>query len=172
MKHQPIHALRSRETRRKVNIPVQMRAGGGWVHMNMLDVSSHGLSMQGSDPPPLGSYIEVRRGGHVLVARVVWRTAGRVGARTQDVVPVGAITGERDEGQAAARTSATQRGTECRTQARLPGAAEIHERSRQAGRSMEYSFLLVAIASAAVLCAGLVQTAIAEPLTIVTAALQ
>lgn len=50
MKHQPIHALRPREPRRKVRIPVRMRARGGWADIYMLDVSSRGRSMQGSDP--------------------------------------------------------------------------------------------------------------------------
>lgn len=172
MMHQPIHALRPREPRRKVRIPVRMRAGGSWADMCMLDISSRGLSMPGCNPPALGSYIEVRRGSHVIIAQVVWRSAGRVGARTQDPVPVEAFANTRANTGVVAPAKSMSFGPERRADVRLPTPAEMHERSRLIGRLIEFSFLLAATASLAILCGGVAMTAIAEPLTIVTTALR
>jgi hypothetical protein len=35
-----------------------------------------------------GTEVEIRRGDHVIIARVVWRDGGRAGLRSEDRVPV------------------------------------------------------------------------------------
>ena len=46
-------------------------------------------------PISRGTQVEIRRGGHTIVARVVWRDDGRAGLCSEDGVPVADIAGPR-----------------------------------------------------------------------------
>ncbi len=63
-----------------------MRVGASWSDTAILDLSSKGLLLHSPNAPPRGSYVEVRRGQHVIIARVVWTCGGHVGLRSQDNV--------------------------------------------------------------------------------------
>ena len=172
MIHHHNFALKPREARRKVRIPVRMRAGRGWADTCMLDVSSRGLSMQGDVAPPQGSYIEVRRGSHVIVARVVWTEDRRFGACTQDPIAVDAlVSGSETPGTSTGKDSAPT-AAERRAEPRALTPVEMHHKSRMAGRSLEFAFFLVAIGSSAVLGEGLVREFFARPIVAVSAALR
>ena len=171
MSHSPSHAQTPREPRQKVQIPVRIRIDNAWADMCLLDVSSRGLMIQGRIAPPRGAYVEVRRGRHVIVARVIWSKKHRFGVRTQDLVAAGVIAGERDTDPAGDAGQPTSQPAERRVHAREVASAEAHQRSRMMGRSIEFGFVLVAGSTLAMLCVSLASEAMLKPLSVVTAAL-
>jgi hypothetical protein len=55
-----------------------------------------GLHLQVSSPPEPGTYIELRRGSHVIVARVIWSREQECGARAQDLLHLDEIIQNRE----------------------------------------------------------------------------
>lgn len=149
--------MKTREQRRKVVVPARMQAGGRWSDACILNVSSRGLLLHSSSAPSAGSYLEIRRGQHVMVARVVWTEAERFGVQNQDRLPVDAIV--RDLPSIGSATSKESGFVERRRRPR-----ERHERSRQAGRWLEYAAFAIGGMIAASTAYGAVSTAIARPM--------
>jgi hypothetical protein len=81
LKHRP------RELRRRVVLNARMRVGQRWSNACILNISSRGLLVQASGIET-GSTIELRRGEHVIVARVVWREGGKAGLRSEEPLAV------------------------------------------------------------------------------------
>lgn len=164
--------LRAREPRRKVLIKARMQAGSKWADVCLLNMSSRGLLMHSFAAPPENTYIEVRRGPYVIVARVVWSKDHRFGVRTQDPLPVEALITEHDgsEGTDAAPGSVLSR--ERRTVSREHSLTNKHQRSRLLGRSLEFCSVTAAGISFALIGASMVQAAISDPLSVVTTALE
>lgn len=79
---------RPRELRRRVVLPARLRSGVQWSDTCILNISSRGLMIHSGRAAPKGSTVELRRGEHVIVARVVWRDGARVGLRSDDRLPV------------------------------------------------------------------------------------
>lgn len=79
---------RPRELRRRVVLPARLRHGAQWADACILNVSSRGLMIHAARAGQLGSLIELRRGEHVIVARVVWREGSRAGLQSEDRIPV------------------------------------------------------------------------------------
>src|SRR5690348_12970017 len=79
---------RSRELRRRVIMPARLRSSGGWTDACILNISSHGLMIHSSRVGPQGSTIELWRGNHVIVARVVWQDGARAGLQSEDRLAV------------------------------------------------------------------------------------
>ena len=79
---------RPREWRRRVILPALVRSDGGWGNASILNISSRGFLIQASRPTPKGSTVELRHGGHVITARVVWREGARAGLATESCVPI------------------------------------------------------------------------------------
>lgn len=65
-------AVKPREERQKVMIKARMRTGVSWHDVCILNLSAHGVGLQAAEPPARGTYVEIRRGPHVIVARVAW----------------------------------------------------------------------------------------------------
>ncbi|MFC7537076.1 hypothetical protein ACFQPG_06805 [Sphingomonas sp. GCM10030256] len=149
--------FKAREDRRKVLIKARMREGSRWSDVCVLNMSSRGLGLQAADPPVPGSYIEVRRGAHVVIARVAWARSHRFGVATQDLVPIDTVA-EDAPGQA---RKPTRLPVERRS---VPRLAVAHEQSRWRARAMEFACLVVGGGVAAVLAFGWVETVLAEPL--------
>ena len=146
-------------------VPARMQAGGRWRDACILNISSRGLLLHSSDAPGAGSYLEIRRGQHVMVARVVWSEAERFGVHTQDWLPVDAIV--RDLPPTGAAKAGETRFVERRRQSR-----ENHERSRQAGRWLEYAAFAMGGMIAASSAYGAVSMAMARPMAELDAALR
>lgn len=72
-----------------------MKSAEGWHDACIVDLSRRGAGLQAASPPARGSYVEIRRGDHVLVARVVWSRRHRFGVVTQDELPVESIVADR-----------------------------------------------------------------------------
>ena len=152
---------RPRELRRRVLVPARLRHGSSWSDACILNVSSRGLMIHTGRPISHGSKVEVRRGDHVIVARVVWRDGGRAGLRTEDRVPVEDIV---TLGQSPNLRLTATKGE--RRKHPRPG-----DHSRLRGRLVEFGG--VVLSAAALTGAGLsmVDAAFARPLAAVSAAL-
>lgn len=79
---------RPRELRRRVVLPARLRSGAQWSDACILNISSRGLMIQSGRAGPEGTRVELRRGDHVIIARVVWRAGARAGLATDDRLPV------------------------------------------------------------------------------------
>jgi Flp pilus assembly pilin Flp len=81
----------AREPRRKVLIRAAMRAGGPRTDVCIRDISSRGMMIQTSAPPPRGTFVDLDCAGHQIVGLVVWRRERRFGVQTQDRIHVHAL---------------------------------------------------------------------------------
>lgn len=79
---------RSRELRQRVVAKARVRSGIHWSDACILNVSSRGLLIQTARPVAEGSVVEILRGDHLIMARVMWSNAGRSGLRSEERLPV------------------------------------------------------------------------------------
>ena len=148
-------------------ISARLRGGFGWTDARILDISSRGLLLSAPKTPQRGAYVEVCRGAHRIVARVVWVKQERFGLRTQDTLPIEAITGEIDAGAPEAANLYPER----RAKRRKPTAAESHERSKNRANAMQFVWIVGLAAVAGALAFDAVRTALSQPLSIISAQL-
>lgn len=143
-----------------------MNAGATWHDVCILNISSRGLGLQAASAPPRGAFLEIRRGFHVIVAQVMWSQEDRFGVKAQDLLPVHLLGNASD---APAPEQSRPAIVERRSAPRVRLAAL--ERSRNAGRRLEYVF----VTTLALLMAGFLATemhaVMAAPIDRVTAAL-
>lgn len=159
-------AKRVREPRQTTATPARLNSDGRWQNVCIRNISSRGLMVEVEHPPPRGHYLEVRRGGHVIVGRVVWSTGYRVGIVTQEKLEVAAVLA--DAKVAAGRKTPGAAMVERR---RAPRQAERHDRSRLVGRFIEYGSFLALGAVGAVLAMDMARAALERPLREVESAL-
>jgi hypothetical protein len=157
-------ALKPREPRQKVLIKARMRVGASWADACILNLSSRGMLVQSGSAPQRGNYLEIRRGRHVVVARVVWSFDERFGVETQQSVSAEDLIRETDNSSTATRPVAEERRV-------APRYGEKSEARRQRGRVFEFgSLALFGIASAFLLFAT-VHELLGRPLSALEAAL-
>ena len=142
-------------------MPARLRHGASWSDACILNVSSRGLMIHTGRPIARGTEVEIRRGDHVIVARVMWREGARAGLKAEERVPIEEIV---TLGKSPA-LQLTAAGGERRKHPRP------EERSRMRGRSVEFAGVLVIAASLAGAGFTMVQSAFARPLAAVAAAL-
>lgn len=160
--------LKPREPRLNVMIKARVRAGASWNDALILNMSSKGLLVRSNDRVNRGSYLEIRRGSHVIVARVIWLASDRFGVQTQDPVPAAALIRDPD-GVAAGNKPA---GPAIRDRRSAPRRVELrHEKSRQRGRTMEFTAVALACGAIALLIGNSVAEVASRPLSAVQAAL-
>ena len=129
--------------------------------IRILDVSERGmmLSQDDKEPPPPGSYLEVRRGTIAIIARIVWRRGRRFGVTSQDVINPQRLI-------ATSPLPDIDAGAAARRKGRRPAPVETAARSRHFARLFQYAVLLVAIGAGTVALAGSVTRALAPLRTI------
>jgi hypothetical protein len=66
----------------------RLRSSTGWADTCILNISSRGLLIHSARTGPEGSKVELWRGEHVIVARVVWQDGSRAGLQTEHRLPV------------------------------------------------------------------------------------
>ena len=160
--------MKPREPRKKVMIKARMRVGATWRDACILDLSSRGMMIQASDPPPGGSYLELRRGRHVIVARVVWSHGPRAGLRSQDPLPTDAIIAEPDHSAGPPLVTGVERRAEPLARGRpMPQ----HEQSRWQSRAWEFASLVLVGGVLATFAFDAVASALERPMTAVEGAL-
>jgi len=142
-------------------VPARLRHGVSWSDACILNVSSRGLMIHTGRPVARGAQVELRRGDHVIVARVVWREGGRAGLRSDDRLPIEDIV---TLGKSPALQLTAANG-ERRKRARP------EDRSRMQGRVIEFAGTLIVAASLAGAGFTMVEAAFARPLAVVASAL-
>jgi hypothetical protein len=161
----PKRSERPRELRRRVVIPARLRTGSRWNDICILNISSRGLMIHSPRPSNEGSVVELRRGDHVIVARVVWRDGARVGLRSDERLPVDQILSAA-QSDALQLTAARETTGERRKRPR-----RRHDDARLRGRALEFVGVGMIAASLAVTTWGMAQEAFARPMHAVVAAL-
>lgn len=121
--------------------------------------------MQAADPPLRGSYLEIRRGAQVIVARVMWTKSHRFGIKSQDLLSIDAIVSNADVVTAPNAAPGVDRRIAERPR------LTAHEQSRWRGRVMEYGFATALAAVVAVVAANEIYMLLSAPIDSVTAAL-
>lgn len=148
--------VKPRESRRNVLLAARMRDGNGWSDANILNLSSRGLALHSARAPSRGTYVEVRRGSHVIVGRVIWVKAGRFGLCAQDRLEIDSLIAN----DSPAKNCAGGTGgatVERRRHPRSEGLEWRYAQSRDKGRALEFAsiaglaFLLAACAYDAVI---------------------
>lgn len=148
--------FRPREERIAVLIPSRMRVESQWHDVVLHNVSSRGL-MAGCDaPPPVGSYVEIRRGTIVIVGRVQWTKGRFFGMRAQDRLSVKALV---DEPRLASRprrgNDDESAASDRRAERRLAHEAQMARRvERSRGFASLFQFVVL-------VCVGLTMAGIA-----------
>ena len=153
--------MRPREDRRRVMISSRLRCGIQWRDAVIVNVSSRGVGLSAGSPPDPGSYVEIRRGAYLIVARVIWVNGVRFGVRTQDCVPVDSLVRQPD---AVAAQSPENDSSPPRERRRAGRASGAHERSRMLARTFEFAFIALFGASAALAAFGAARQVLQQPL--------
>jgi len=155
---------RPRELRRRVILPALVRSDGGWGNASILNISSRGFLIQASRPTPKGSKVELRHGGLVIQARVVWRDGARAGLAVESRVPVEEIL---SLGQAPALqlTAVARSSTDGRK------TVHRHDDSRMRGRVLEFVAIAALSAGIAVYAFSVVHAMLTHPFARVKTAL-
>ena len=121
-------------------LAARMRHGDAWSDTNILNLSSRGLLLHAAKPPSRGMYVEVRRGDHVIVGRVIWTQADRFGVRAQDGLAIDSlITNASAKRQAASDLG--EAAAERRAQPRSEALEWRYLRSSEKGRALQFLFV-------------------------------
>lgn len=152
--------MKTREPRQKVLIRARMKSAEGWHDACIVDLSRRGAGLQAASAPQRGSYVEIRRGDHVLVARVVWSRRHRFGVSTQDEIAVDSVVADR----AAPRPRPLAPGL-AKDRRRTPRSPhEQAEHNRLWSRRVQFAVAAGAGILAALAIGDGVRQALAEPL--------
>ena len=152
--------MKHREHREKVMVRARMRVAASWQDVCILNVSLHGLGIQAAQPLARGSYVEIRRGSHVIVARIAWSKGHRAGLRSRDPIFIKPLL--REEAAPSPSTTSLQPTVERRRSPR--STAQAYERSRQLGRATEFACFGLIACALGFGAFGTVEAALAKPL--------
>ncbi len=146
-------------------LPARMRCASGWSDACILNISTRGLLIYSTGPAEPGSFVEVRRGSQLVVARVVWRQNKRIGLCAPDPVPIEQII-TNDAAATAVQVCGGRTGLERR---QLPRTAEKSQARARAAQFLAMVLIGSAMAGAAAIY---VQRVLTHPLTAVSSALE
>ncbi|WP_376741922.1 PilZ domain-containing protein [Sphingomicrobium flavum] len=156
--------MKVREERVPAMVPARLRDGGHWRDLTIMNLSAHGVMFKGLDNYPRGHFIEIRRGGHVIVAQVMWSDGGKVGARTQDELAVFDIINDRPTQRKCFGMAVVERRT-------APRIVSDEERSRMVAQAINYAAVVLIGLTGSLLVAGAVNGILSAPLDRVEAAM-
>ena len=145
-----------------------MRSGVSWHDVCILNLSRRGLGIQAAEPPQRGAYVEIRRGKHFILARVMWTRGHRAGLHSQSLIFVRSLVRDEptnDGGHSATAYPEVDRRREPRAM------LERHERSRLTGRAMEFACIGLAASALGLTIVATIEQALARPIAQVRAAL-
>lgn len=144
-----------------------MRVVASWGDVCILNISARGMQLQAARTPERGTYIEIRRGAHVIIGCVAWAKQHRFGIKSQDALFVDAIVAEPGAGEAQRAQQLAYAPVERRRSARPPSG----DCSRLFGRAFEFACVcMVALGGAMALYAAAAE-AFAKPMASVSQAL-
>lgn len=151
--------MRTRDQRQKLFIRARVRTGEGWHDACIIDVSRRGAGLKAAQAPRRGAYVEIRRGMHVIVARVVWSMGQRFGVAAQDDIPIHLVADDR----APADHDGSPPAPDDRRM-RLRRVADRAETSRNWARRAQFAAIALAGMAAAMVVGAQVRSALAAPL--------
>ena len=163
--------MRKREERRKVLFRVRLRSEAGWSDVVVRNISRRGMLISADPPPRPGTYIEIRRARHTIVARVMWAAGSSVGLRTQDPIDVDGLIAAAALEQAGGAESAGQRSRAEAPRTEERRAVKRDGEARQWSSHLQFGALAAAVAGAALLIASAVRDQLDTPFAAITAAL-
>lgn len=155
--------LKQREPRRKVLLWARTRAGSRRADVRIVDISKGGLCLSGSNTHRHGDYVELQRGCHTIIARVVWSHAQTFRLIAQDRIPVDALISDPDRAGAFVRPAADARST--------IRHLENENRSRFVASAIQAGAVALIGACAALLAVSLIHDAFARPMHAIAFAL-
>jgi hypothetical protein len=156
---------RPRELRRRAVLPARMRIGARWSDACILNISSHGLMIRTASRVLEDSVVEIRRGNHVIFARVVWRRGRKAGLQADERLPVEDIL-MIGQSPALQLTAADALMIERRKNSR-----RVYQDSRQRARGIQFISAVVIAAGLAAAVLSMVEQATAVPLAMIEVAL-
>lgn len=158
--------MKPREPRQKVLIDARLRQDCGWSDARILDISRRGLMVRAAIAPARGTYVEITRGTHRIVARVVWARDGRFGAAAQDPIDAEAVA----RGDQAPLPAATNFNPDRRVM-RRESTGEREDRSRRRSRQLEFVVVAALGSGAAVMAFDTVHETLSRPVSQIESAL-
>ncbi len=160
---------RTREPRKPVRIGVRLKDDAGWSDAQILNISSRGIMALCQDPPGRGSYVEIRRGTYVMIGRVAWTAADRIGVHVREQISVEDLLLPVSPGRKVARTANDVQMRVC--ERRTPSAEERAAASRRFARVFDFAAIGILATGLAVVASGIAVGAFVEPLAEVELAL-
>ena len=139
-----------------------------WGDVCIRDISTRGLMAQAAQPPDTGTYIEIRRGLHCVVGRVVWCNARNFGIRSQDRIDIDGIVSERPAAANDAPAQADRRTGPARAPA---SAAERTEASRRFAGGFQFLAVIALGLAGAGFAAWQVHDLLSRPMAMIGGAL-
>ena len=163
--------MKPREPRRSVVIQARMRLDGVWSDVCIRNISSRGMLLQAAAAPPRGTYVEIFRGRHSVVAQVRWCKDRRFGIHTRERMDVDAIINE-PRGEPRRKADS---GTERRSASRLPDTltstaatlAARADRSRRLSATFQFCTMVGFSLVAAVMILTIVGEIVSRPFAII-----
>ena len=146
-----------------MTLAARMRSEGGWSDACILNVSSRGLLVYSSGTAAIGSFVEIRRGSHMVIGRVVWRKNQRLGVYSPQQVHITDLISDQTAAAAAADPGAVH--VERR---RIPRTADQH---RARARAMEFFCALLVATALSLWALSAMHEAFVKPIATVEAAL-
>jgi hypothetical protein len=156
---------RSRELRRRVVLPARLRAGAQWSETCILNISSRGLLIHSGRPAPKGTQVELHRGDHVIIARVMWCDGVKVGLQVEEKLPVQEIIAA-----GPSRTLQVAAFNGARVERRQHSRSSADD-ARLRGRVMEFVAVTGIAATLAISVWAMAQQAFARPMAQIASAL-
>ena len=144
-----------------------MRSDAGWSDVVVRNISRRGMLISSNTPVKRGSYIEIRRAHHIIVARIMWAAKDRLGARTQDPIDIEGLIAAATGQQLAGKTGDGARPALANERRAVDRAAQ----SRDSGARFQFLALIAAGAVVAFLIAERVGASLSAPFEQVRSAL-
>lgn len=146
-----------------------MRSDDGWSDVTMRNVSSRGMLLFASKAPDKGRYIEIRKGDHAMVCRVMWTEGAEFGVLSQDRLDVEAIV----DAVCRPATDRVREGllVERRGRGRPVDTVSIArraERNRFIGAAMQFGMIAAGGLAAAVFVTAAAKETLAKPLALIS----
>lgn len=166
--------MKPREPRLTCVVKARMRLGGVWSDACIRNISSRGMLIRAASAPPRGTYLELYRGRHVIVARVAWCEGKSFGIQTQDRVDVAAVLNEPNLSSVDYKDKLKVQPTFERRSAPRLSQADLRwsaERNRFVSKALEFACLGAMGALGAAMVSETVSGTLSEPLAAVTAKL-
>jgi hypothetical protein len=161
-----------RDRRQRIIVPARMNAGGRELPVMILNVSQRGVLASSSTPPPRGHYVEIRKGGVVIIGRVAWSGNQVFGVRTQDDIDFSSLTGIRSAGRPdnAAKVSGKDDAATLRRTDKA-GSLSAYDQSRIVSSRMTYVSSFIVSCAVAAAAGALAYELLSKPIETIREAL-